>query len=398
MQNLHNTEFTVNCGLLIIVTIIFENVNLFIGTRKFFFCKIEDIWEDDNVIPLFKPFMPDVPEIDSILHSDELSYGSYVKQFEEKLKEFFDTQYLIVTNSYNSAISVVLTTIGLIPEDSVIASPMACLASTQPYLSGGLKINWADVDPKTGTLSPESVRKQITLDTKVIVHNHFCGYPGYIDEINKIGSEYGVPIIDDGIECFGSEYNGKKIGNCETDITIFSLTAVRFVNCIDGGVVIFKDEDLYKKSLLVRDCGIDRSRFRDELGEVSPACDISLIGYSATMSNVNGYIGLKQMERVDDLIALHRKQAEKWKILFEEQSTYIPIYRENCCPNYWVYGLLTNDKIGSIKKFREMGYYASGVHIRNDIYSAFGNQDFFLPGVDEFYKSFVALPCGWWME
>lgn len=350
------------------------------------------------MIPLLKPYVPDLPEIDSILHSGFLTYGKYTKQFEEKLKEYFGTPYLIVTSSFNSAISVALSTMNLVQGDEVIASPMACLASTQPYLSSGLRVKWADIDPLTGTLSPDSVRKQITQKTKVIVHNHFCGYPGYIDEINNIGLEMDIFVIDDGIECFGSEYKGRKIGNCGTDVTIFSLTAVRFCNCIDGGIVVFKDEELYKKSLLVRDCGIDRTCFRDELGEIRADCDINMIGYSATMSNVNGYIGLKQMECIDSLLEHHRKQAEKWKGSSIFQNLMTPIRRENCNPNYWVYGVLVDDKVEAMKYFREKGYYASGVHIRNDRYSVFGKQSITLVGVDEFYKSFVALPCGWWME
>ena len=350
------------------------------------------------MIPLFKPYMPEVPEMDNILHSEALAYGTYTKQFEDRLKAYFDTPYLIVTNSFNTAISVALTTLGITAGNDVIASPMACLASTQPYLSSGLNVRWADVDPLTGTLSPESVLQQITKRTKAIVHNHFCGYPGYIDEINEIGKEFGIPVIDDGIECFGSEYKEKKIGNCGTDVTIFSLTAVRFCNCVDGGVVIFKSKEDYERSLLIRDCGIDRSRFRDEMGEISPDCDISLIGYSATMSNINGYIGLKQMDVIDELLLKHREQASKWINIYDFQSVMIPIYRKDCNPNYWVFGVLADDKIETISSFRKMGYYASGVHIRNDIYSAFGKQDIELPGVDKFYKSFVALPCGWWMK
>lgn len=350
------------------------------------------------MIPLYKPYMPALPEIDSIIHSGALAYGNYTKQFEDKLREYFGTPYLMVTTSFHLAISVTLTAMNIKHGDEVIASPMACLASTQPYLSNGCKIRWADVDPKTGTLDPGSVNKRVTGDTKAIIHNHFCGYPGYIDEINDIGTRYGIPVIDDGIECFGSEYHGMKVGNCGTDVTIFSLTAVRFCNCIDGGIIIFKDKDLFEKSLLIRDCGIDRTRFRDELGEISPNCDISLVGYSAMMSNVNGYIGLKQMEKISELLASHRSQAEKWRDTYDFQSKMVPIYRENCNPNYWVYGLLTDEKIQTIKSFRNMGYYASGVHIRNDIYSAFGKQNIVLPGVEEFYKNFVALPCGWWMQ
>ena len=350
------------------------------------------------MIPLFKPYMPKISEIDSILYSGELAYGSITRQFEEKLKNFFSTPYLIVTNSFSTAISVALTTLDIVPGSSIIASPMACLASTQPYLTSGISICWADVDPGTGTLSPDSVRRHIKRNTKAIVHNHFCGYPGYIDEINDIGREYGIPVIDDGIECFGTKYKGKRIGNCGTDVTIFSLTAVRFCNCIDGGIIIFKNKDDYERSLVIRDCGIDRLHFRDELGEINPNCDINCIGYSATMSNVNGYIGLKQMEEIDDLLNKHKTQAEKWDVFFEKHHACIPIYRNDCEPNYWVYGVLTNDKAEAIRKFRSMGYYASGVHIRNDIYSVFGEQEGELLGVDEFYLRFMALPCGWWME
>lgn len=342
--------------------------------------------------------MPDLPELDEILHSGMLSYGSYTKKFEEKLRIYFENPYLMVTSSFYMAISVALATMGLKHGDDIIASPMACLVSTQPYLSYGLNVNWADVDAKTGTLSPESVESRITKRTKAIVHNHFCGYPGYIDEINAIGKKYGIPVIDDGIECFGSEYHGMKIGNCGTDATVFSLTSVRFCNCIEGGAVIFKDKDLYERSLLIRDCGIDRSRFRDRLNEINLNYDINFIGYSATMSNLNGYIGLRQMDFIDDLLKRHRLQAKRWGNMYKDQSNMIPIYRENCNPNYWVYGLLTNDKIGVIENFRKMGYYASGVHVRNDIYSVFGKQNVELPGVSEFYKRFVALPCGWWMK
>ncbi len=342
--------------------------------------------------------MPELPELDAVLHSGALAYGNYTKLFEERLKKYFDTPFLIVTNSYHSAISVALTALGIVSGDSVVASPMACLVSTQPYLSNRLKVSWADIDPDVGTLAPDSVEQTISKGTKAIIHNHFCGYPGYIDEINSIGARFGIPVIDDGIECFGTEYRGKKIGNCGTEITVFSLAAIRFCNCIDGGVLILKDQTLYEKCLLVHDCGIDRTKFRDELGEISAECDIKLVGYSATMSNVNGYIGLKQMDEVDYLISKHRRQAGKWRHYIDAQSSMIPIHRDGCVPNYWVYGILADDKIETIKRFRTMGYYASGVHMRNDIYSVFGQQKKQLPGVDKFSNSFVALPCGWWME
>lgn len=348
------------------------------------------------MIPLFKPYVPSLPRLNEILLSGNLGYGEETKKFEICLKDYFKTEYLMVTNTFMSAIITVLLTRGIKAGDEVICSPMGCLVSTQPYLSAGLKIVWADIDPTTGTLSPESVKSKITSKTKAIVHNHYCGYVGHVEEINKIAKEYNLTVIDDGIECFGSLYKDKKIGNVGTTATIFSLGAVRIPNTIDGGVVIFNEKQDYERALLIRDCGIDRSRFRDELGEINPKCDISEVGLGAMMSNVNGYIGQVQMESVQNLIQKQRENAKLWDKFFEGRKEK-PLNVTNGLPNYWVYGVLTDDKIKTIKEFRSLGYYASGVHINNNYYSAFGEREELL-GVNEFYSKFVALPCGWWVE
>ena len=350
------------------------------------------------MIPLYKPHMPELPELNTILNSGALAYGEYSRQFESSLSEFIGREKrVLVTNSFNMAIAVSTSLLDIKAGDEVIASPMACLASTQPFAANGINVRWADVDPHMGTLCPDSVRKRITAKTKAIVHNHFCGYPGYIDEINAIGKECGIPIIDDGIEAFGSEYKGKKIGNCGTDFTIFSFNAVRIPNTIDGGAIIVKDDALIKKAEMIRDCGIDRSIFRDDIGEISPMCDITLTGHSATMSNINAYIGRCQMECMDHILELQRKQAEVWKCELQERTDIEIMGRAEVNPNYWVYGVLAKNKRDTILEFRNKGWYASGVHINNNIYSIFGKQGV-LPGVEEFYLHFVALPSGWWVQ
>ncbi len=343
--------------------------------------------------------MPDLPLINEILQSGKLTYGKYGKEFESMLAQFLGNSNLIVTNTFSNAIKVAISCLELNPGTKVIASPMACLASTQPLLALGLQVIWADVDPKRGTLDPESVRKTIQQnpDIQLIIHNHFCGYPGHINEINQIGKEFGIPVMDDGIEAFGSEYNGTLLGNLGTDITVFSFGAVRIPNTIDGGTVIFKDKTLYEKSLLVRDSGIDRTIFRDEFGEISSNCNISLIGHAATMQEINSYIGTQQMLQVPKLISEHRNNAKIWDKELQLNSDITPIETPNGNPNYWVYGLLAENKKETMLKFRNNGYYASSVHINNNIYSVFGN-NLDLAGVNEFRNHFLAIPSGWWVN
>jgi dTDP-4-amino-4,6-dideoxygalactose transaminase len=341
----------------------------------------------------------ELPELNAILHSGALAFGKHGKEFEQRLSSYIGDEQLTLVNSFNSAVLVALFTLGIKPGDEVIASPMACLASNQPLVTIGAKVVWADIDPMTGTLNPESVRQKITSKTKAIFHNQFCGYPGYIDEVNEIGKEYGIPIVDDAIEAFGSEYKGNLIGKTGTDVTVYSFQAVRLPTTIDGGAIVFKDKALYEKSLLIRDSGVDRRYFRDSMGEINPQCDISVPGFGATMSDVNSYIGVQQMNEINMLLEKQRINATQWTEWFHE---HYPDYllmndRKETNPNYWVYGIITNNKIEAITKMRDMGYYASGVHLPNTYYSIFGNQKS-LPGVNEFYSKFLAIPCGWWFQ
>jgi dTDP-4-amino-4,6-dideoxygalactose transaminase len=341
--------------------------------------------------------MPEqLPELDDILHSGALSYGKWGHEFEKRLGEFIGFPNIAVVNSFNSAMLITLATLGIQANDEIIASPMSCLASNQPFATIDAKVVWADIDPVSGTLGPDCVKQKITSDTKAIFHNHYCGYPGYDDEIRNIGRQHGIFVVDDAIEAFGSEYKGKLIGNTGADATVFSFQTVRLPNTIDGGAVAFKDPLLFEKALRIRDLSIDRKIFRDDLGEISPLCDISEYGYGATLSDVNSYIGCLQLENTKNLLKAQRTNATAWKTKIEtEYPDYKSLKHPHQNPNYWVYGILAQNKIETILHFREKGFYASGVHLPNNNYSVFGKQES-LPGVEEFYSKFVALPCGWW--
>jgi dTDP-4-amino-4,6-dideoxygalactose transaminase len=350
------------------------------------------------MIPIYKPYMPEnlMPELNEILYSGQLSFGKYGKQFESQLKEFIGCEYILTINSYNTAMQVVLSTLGLQFGDEVIASPVSCLASNQPFATKGLKVIWADINPLTGTLCPIDVESKITKNTKAIFHNHFCGYVGEIDAINTLGKKYDIPIIDDGIEAFGSEYKGNKLGNVGTDVTVFSFQTVRLPNTIEGGAIVFKDKALYDKAVLIRDYGIDRSKFRTADGEINPACDIQLEGYGGLMSEINSFIGTKQMLNIEQLLKVQQQNAIKWQVELENNTEIIPLSLvRNCVPNFWVFGTLSENSKETIAYFKSKGYYATGVHINNNIYSVFNNK-IELEGVNKFKKQFVAIPCGWW--
>lgn len=337
-------------------------------------------------------------EIERILYSGKLSFGEYGKKFEKQLETYLGATNVLTISSYNQALMLVISCLDLEPGDEIIASPVSCLASNQPFAVKRLKIVWADVDPNTGTLSIDDVRSKITSKTKAVFHNHHCGYLGNIDEMNALGKEFGIPIIDDCIEAFGSQLNDLKVGNLGTNITVFSFQTVRLPNTIDGAAIVFNCDKLYNKAKLMRDYGVDRDNFRDTLNEINPLCDVNLEGYGALLGEVNSFIGIKQLEKLDSLLNIQRRNGLIWDKIIEQNKNLKPLLPlKNSSPNRWVYGLFSKNKRQTIKNFREKGYYASSVHINNNLYSIFGNKAN-LRGVNYFMDHFVALPCGWWFN
>lgn len=344
--------------------------------------------------------MPEqMPELGNILHSGALSGGVWVRTFERSVASFTGAPHVAATSSFGAAMQIALMTLGVGHGDEVVTSAQSCLASNMPILTVGARAVWADIDPLTGTLCPDDVRRRITPRTRAIVHNHHCGYPGHMDEIAAIGREKGVPVIDDCIEAFGARYRGRAMGAAAADAAVFSFQTVRLPNTIDGGAVCFRDAALHEKACRLRDLGVDRATFRDAEGEISPLSDVPVAGLGATMNEVSGYIGCCQMEAIEQLLRQQRGNARVWLDELETQDDYRPIGRGGIEPNYWVFGALARKgRDEGIRHFRSRGFHASGVHLPNYYYSAFGNGGDDLRGTREFHERFVAVPCGWWMQ
>ncbi|ODP99258.1 DegT/DnrJ/EryC1/StrS family aminotransferase [Salinivibrio sp. DV] len=351
------------------------------------------------MIPIFKVFMPDMVSdyISDLLYSGKLSYGEYTKEFERRLSSFIGNERVLAISG--NSILFALKLIDIKPNDEVIVSPMSCLMTTQPIVYSGAKVVWADIDPLTGSLDPDDVKNKITNKTRAIIHYHWSGNPGYIDEINSIAHKNNIPVIEDATESFGAEYKGKKIGNTDTDIVCYSFTPVRLPNAIDGAGLSLNCEKLYQKSILMRDLGVNRSKFRDKMGEISADCDIDIVGDSATLNNISGYVGSSQMPFVFDLIEKQRKNALLWEDFFKNlPCTKVVSKREGVNPSYWAFTILSERRDELLNSFRNQGVYASKIHLRNDLYSIFGPPSHPLRGVDEFSKRQLNLPCGWWMD
>jgi len=349
---------------------------------------------------LFKPFVPEdaLNELNKILDSGTLSTGIYTEKFESELRNYFQVSRLLTVSSYNHALLILISTLGLKEGDEILASPMSCLASNQPFASKGIKVTWVDVQPDSGMMCPEDLARKVSSSTKAVVINHFCGYVADVHSLKATARAFGLQVVEDCIESFGSISDGDLIGRGDSDFYVFSFQSVRLPNTIDGGALIIKDKDSYEKAVLLRDYGIDRSNFRDFNGEINEECDVSLAGYGGVLNNINSFFGHKQMNKVDDLLIKQRQNAVYWKNYVQNKSSISVLkITPNTIPNYWVFGLICDNKEEAMNDFRSKGFHASGVHADNSIYSVFGHSGK-LPGVEKFKSRFLAIPSGWWIN
>ena len=152
------------------------------------------------MIPLFKVFMSNNAsrEVTKVLKSGYIGQGPMVDKFEKNLKEWFQLDYLLTTNSATSAEHLALHMLkkkmdgvrskwdGLNDGDEVLCTPLTCTATNWTVLANNLNIKWVDVDRDNLNMCLTDLRRKITPKTKVIYVVHWGGYPLDLDELKRI--------------------------------------------------------------------------------------------------------------------------------------------------------------------------------------------------------------------
>jgi dTDP-4-amino-4,6-dideoxygalactose transaminase len=356
------------------------------------------------MIPLFKVFMPEsvmeplketlmsgvMEPLKETLMSGWIGEGEKVVEFEEKLVPWVNNKNVLTTNNGTSAIQLALRLAGVGPGDEVITTPMTCSATNVPILALGAKVVWADIDPWTGNIDSDDVRRKVTPRTQAIMCVDWGGYPCDYDELNDIAHNHGIKLIEDACHAFGSEHGWDKVGgNC--DFSCFSFQAIKEITTVDGGLLTCKSDADYERGKLLRWYGIDRTVKTDDL---RCEADIKEFGYKFHMNDVAATIGIEQLKHVGGNLTQTRTNASIYNVLLPGKMKY----SDDRLSSYWLYTVRVLGRDKFIKHMAELGVQTSKVHVRNDLYTMFEDSKTFLPGVDEFYNSHVCIPVGWWVE
>ena len=352
------------------------------------------------MIPLYKTHIPDsaAPIIDKVLQSGQISGDGNLPEFEQKLGEFLGARYIAATAEFSRSVEMALRMAGVGPGDSVLVSPLACLATTMPILQTGARPIWCDIEADAGSLDPDELARRSAPNTKAVLLYHWLGAPGDIDRICGEAGNLRLKVIEDAGEALGAEYKGKRIGSHGCDYTVFSFSPVRHITTGEGSAIAFRDADQHALACLWRRYGIPAGEFRDDFGEIRPQCDIAVPGSHNYMNRMAGALGVLQMACLPAIVDAHHQNGR----FFDQHLGGIPGIRllrrtKNSTPSYWVYCFLSENRDGLLRKLRQAGIYASKVHGRTDIYSCFKTGVADLPALAEFERHQLSIPCGWWV-
>ena len=242
----------------------------------------------------------DIKAVVDALKSPFITCGPRVDELEEKLCEYTGAKYAVAVSNGTAALHCACIAAGIGPGDEVITTPMTFAASANCALYCGARPVFADINPETYNIDPDSIRKCITSRTKAIIAVDFTGQVVEADKIRKICDEYGLLFIEDAAHSIGSSYNGTKVGNI-ADITTFSFHPVKTITGGEGGAVLTNDENLYNKISLAHTHGIthDEAMMKDLPHEGMWYYEQISLGYNYRMTDFQAALLISQLGKLE---------------------------------------------------------------------------------------------------
>lgn len=348
------------------------------------------------MIPLVKVSLPVneklMPALEEVLYSGHIAEGNAVSSFEKLFCEKYSMNSILAMSSGTAALHTSLLLAGVCLGDEVITTSMTAEPTNTTIIQAGANPVFADVDPQSGNLDPESIEACISSKTKAIVVVHYAGIPARMKEICKIANNYNIPIIEDCAHALGANYAGKSIGTLG-DFSIFSFQAIKHMTTVDGGVLNIRNHSLTSNAKKLRWFGMEKGIPRTEV-------DITDLGYKYNMNNVAATIGLIQLQDID--VRVINKHVDNGRY-FDQTISAIPglsvaKFDKEAEPSYWLYTILSDDSGDIERRLASVDVTASKLHRPNHFHSLFRPFAGPLPNLDKYYSRMIHIPCGWWVS
>ena len=262
----------------------------------------------------------DIQAVVDVLKSDFLTCGPEIEKAEARLCEITNAKHAVLIANGTAALHAMMFAAGIGKGDEVITTPITFAASANCVLYCGGKPVFADIDPETYNIDPDSIEKHITDKTKAVVAVDFTGQAVEIDRIRAICRKHNLLFLEDAAHSLGTKYNGMPVGSL-ADMTEFSFHPVKTCTAGEGGAITTNDDEFYKKLILFRTHGITRvQEWMDKATEGGWYYQQLDLGYNYRITDMQAALLSSQLDKLN-MFALRRKELVK---RYDEAFSEIP--------------------------------------------------------------------------
>jgi dTDP-4-amino-4,6-dideoxygalactose transaminase len=299
--------------------------------------------------PDMPPLADFVASLEQIWDSKHLTNGGpFHQRLEQALCEHLGVEHISLFANGTLALMTALQALGI--EGEVITTPYSFAATTHALKWNGLEPVFADIDPRTFNLDPDSIEAAITPRTRAIMPVHCYGTPCDVERIEAIAREHGLKVIYDAAHGFGVRQDGQSILR-HGDLSVLSFHATKVFSTFEGGAIVCRDAAT--------------KRHIDHLKNFGIADEVTIVaaGINGKMNEVSAAFGLLQLQRVDAAIERRARIAAQYRRLLDGVVGITCMGEPRHQANFGYFPILVGDdypldRDGLCQKLRDAGIHA----------------------------------------
>ena len=317
-----------------------------------------------------------------------LGAGPEVSEFEKNFAKFASVDHAVAVNTGTAALHSAILACGLKKGDEVILPSFTFVATAEAVVLGGGKPVFADIDSDTYNLSPTSVEKSVTKNTKAIMPVDLYGLSADMKPMREIAQKHDLALVEDAAQAHGATYAGKPAGTF-SDAACWSLYASKNMTTGEGGIVTTNNPEIDETLRMIRTHG-EKAKYTS-----------LMLGNNYRMSEIQAAIGNVQLKKLPSFLAKRRQNAQELtKILERHSGLILPSESKDQLHSWYLYTARLKDgtetkrnKILEELKKKGIGaeaYYVNPVHQMPFYRENFGSAK--LPETERASKQVFSLP------
>ena len=268
------------------------------------------VWPDFSV--------EEVEAATSVLRSGKVNYwtGTEGRSFEGEFAAFCNTKYAIAVANGTVALELALRAAGIGPSDEVIVTPRTFIASASCVVMVGARPVFADIDPDSQNITPETVAAVLTPRTRAVIAVHHAGWPCEMDGLMELADRHNLLIIEDCAQAHGARYKDRPVGGIG-HIGAFSFCQDKIMTTAgEGGMVVTNDTRFWNAMWSFKDHGKSYDAVHNERHAPGFRWLHRSFGTNMRMTEVQAAIGRIQLRKLADWHARRAANAARLAAVF----------------------------------------------------------------------------------